>query len=342
MGFTYVSVIVRGQKTFRPLEMLADTGSTYIVLPSKAIEELGLLQTPYKVNLVLADRRSVEAKLFLAEVEAQGRKGPAFVAELDTPRPLLGVYALETLGFKVNPKTGELEEIAPEGGFLLTAAHSITVIICTLNEEENLPYILPKIPDWVDEIILVDGHSTDNTVEVARRLRPEIKVLYQPGRGKGDALRQGFQQASGDIIVTLDADGSTDPEELPKFIEPLINGYDFAKGSRFLNNRPNMPLHRRFGNWVLVTTANLLYGTKYTDICSGYNAFWKRAIEKVSLSSYGFEMEQEMNVKIKKAGLKVIEVPCQDRGRLRGTSKTQDLKQGLTDLITIIKKRFRG
>ncbi len=217
---------------------------------------------------------------------------------------------------------------------------SITVIICTLNEEQNLPYVLPKIPEWVDEILLVDGHSTDGTVEVAGELKPDIKVLYQPGRGKGDALKHGIEHANGDIIVTLDADGTTDPEEMPKFIEPLLNGCDFAKGSRFLNSQPSMPLHRRFGNWVLVTAANLLYGARYTDICSGYNAFWKRAIEKVSLCSDGFQMEQEMNVKIKKAGLRVIEVPCQDRGRLGGTSKTQDLRQGLIDLIIIIRERF--
>ncbi|MBT9147742.1 MAG: hypothetical protein DDT32_01507 [Syntrophomonadaceae bacterium] len=128
MGFTYINVIVHGQKTSRSLEMLADTGSTYIVLPPKAIEEVGLLETPYKVSLTLADRRTVEARLFLAEVEAKGRKGPAFLVELDTPRPLLGVYALETLGFKVNPRTGELEEMAPEGGFLLRAVPSYLIL----------------------------------------------------------------------------------------------------------------------------------------------------------------------------------------------------------------------
>ncbi len=216
----------------------------------------------------------------------------------------------------------------------------VTVLICTLNEEQNLSHVLPKIPRWVDEIILVDGHSTDRTVGVAKELRPEIRIIYQQGKGKGDALKYGIQQATGEIIVTLDADGTTDPEEMPKFIEPLLIGYDFAKGSRFLNNRPNTPLHRQFGNWVLVTAANVLHGTRYTDICSGYNAFWKRAIDKFSLSSDGFEMEQEMNVKIKKAGLKIIEVPCQAKERLGGTSKVQDLKQGLVDLITIVRERF--
>ncbi len=224
----------------------------------------------------------------------------------------------------------------------LNESPTITVLICTLNEEQNLPHVLPKIPEWVDEILLVDGHSTDNTVGLAKEIRPEIRVLYQPGKGKGDALKCGITHASGDIIVTLDADGATDPEEMPNFIEPLLNGYDFAKGSRFLDGQPKMPLHRRFGNRVLVTTANILHGTRYTDICSGYNAFRKTAIEKISLDNDGFQMEQEMNVKIKKAGLKVIEVPCHDRGRLGGASKTQDLKQGLVDLITIIRERFRG
>lgn len=126
---------------------------------------------------------------------------------------------------------------------MLPLKPTVTALICTLNEEQNLPYTLPKIPDWVDEVLLVDGHSTDSTVEVARRLRAGVRVIYQQGKGKGDALKCGVEHARGDIIVTLDADGTTDPEEIPKFIEPLLNGYDFAKGSRFLGIRPiRMPL----------------------------------------------------------------------------------------------------
>ena len=120
-GFAYVNVLVRGKRKEKSFEMLVDTGSTYIVLSPDEIEDLGLHETPYKVKLTLADKREVEVSMFLAEVEVKGRKGPAFVAELETPKPLLGVYALETLGFKVNPRTGEIEEISPEGGYLLTA-----------------------------------------------------------------------------------------------------------------------------------------------------------------------------------------------------------------------------
>jgi predicted aspartyl protease len=118
MGFTYVNVTVRGIKASRDVRMLVDT-ETYIVLDPETIKELGLLETPYAVDILLADGRKIRAKLFLAEVEAKGRRGLAFVAELNVPTPLLGVYALETLGFKVNPTTGELEEISSEGGYLL-------------------------------------------------------------------------------------------------------------------------------------------------------------------------------------------------------------------------------
>ncbi|MDT7870283.1 MAG: aspartyl protease family protein [Thermoproteus sp.] len=111
MGFTYVNVTVRGMRASRDVRMLAGTGSTYTVLDPETIKELGLLETPYTVDL--ADGRRIRAKLFLAEVEVKGRRGPAFVAELNVPTPLLGVHALETLGFKVNPRTGELEEISP-------------------------------------------------------------------------------------------------------------------------------------------------------------------------------------------------------------------------------------
>jgi predicted aspartyl protease len=120
MGFVYVDVELRGAKSSKVIRMLVDTGSTYVVLPSDIIGELGLIPTPYVVDLTLADRRVVTARLFLVEARVKGRRGPVLVAELETPTPLLGVYALETLGFKVNPVTGEVEEVSPGGGYLLS------------------------------------------------------------------------------------------------------------------------------------------------------------------------------------------------------------------------------
>jgi len=217
----------------------------------------------------------------------------------------------------------------------------ISVLICTLNEEKNLPHVLPKIPGWVDEVILVDGHSTDNTAEVAKQLRPNIRVLQQPSKGKGDALKYGVQQATGDIIVTLDADGETSPEDIPRFIEPLLKGYDFAKGSRLVHGKPpRMPRHRWFGNKVLAITFSLLYSAKYTDICSGYNAFWKSAWLKVRLTYDGFHMDQQLLARLHKAGLNIVEVSHASQGRLAGISKVSGIKQGFVDWVLIIRERF--
>jgi glycosyltransferase involved in cell wall biosynthesis len=220
---------------------------------------------------------------------------------------------------------------------------SITALICTLNEEENLPHVLPKLPKWVDEVLIVDGHSTDGTVEVVLGLRPDAKVLGQPGRGKGDALKYGIEHASGDIIVTIDADGTTDPEDMPRFVQPLLTGYDFVKGSRFALSRPvGKPRHRIFGNWVIVTTYNTLYRTNYTDLCAGYNAFWKQAIARVDLSGWTDQEEPLLNARVRKAGLKVIEVGHHDKGRIGGETKQPSWRQGSGAIRTVIRERFRG
>jgi glycosyltransferase involved in cell wall biosynthesis len=220
----------------------------------------------------------------------------------------------------------------------------ITALICTLNEEQNLPHVLPRIPAWVNEVLVIDGHSTDKTVEVARKIRPDIRILGQPGKGKGDALRYGIGLASGDVIVTLDADGSTDPEYMPRFINPLLNGYDFAKGSRFLKGLPHQkPWYRIIGNWLIVLTFNIIFLKKYTDLCSGYYSFWKKTIDRISLkTSDGFEDEPLINARVAKAGLKVIEVGYTDKGRIEGETNAPSWRQGFKSIKTIIRERFYG
>ena len=220
---------------------------------------------------------------------------------------------------------------------------TITAIVPTRNEEKNLPHVLPKIPPVVGEVLLVDGHSTDDTVAVAKRLSQEIRVTYQDGKGKGNALRYGITEATGDIIVTLDADGSMDPEEIPTFIAPLLAGYDYVKGSRFLpgGNTLDMPWPRRLGNKIFTVLVNLLYKTKYTDLCYGYNAFWRKAFQQVILNSDGFEIETEMHIKAAKARLKVSEVPSFERARLNGKGRLGTFKDGWRIFRTILLKRVR-
>src|SRR5581483_11053591 len=169
---------------------------------------------------------------------------------------------------------------------------AVTVVIPTLNEAENLPHVLPAIPPAY-EVLIVDGGSADGTVDVAQQLRPSCRVLRQPGHGKGDALAHGFAEATGDIIVTLDADGSTDASEIPRFVETLRAGADFAKGSRFLDGGGSADITRvrRLGNHMLSRLVNFLYGCVYTDLCYGYNAFWRRCIPSLAVDCSGFEIE---------------------------------------------------
>jgi glycosyltransferase involved in cell wall biosynthesis len=220
------------------------------------------------------------------------------------------------------------------------AKPKISLVIPTLNEAENLPYVLPFIPDIVDEVLLVDGYSTDNTIEVARELYPDIRVVMQEGRGKGSALRTGFKAATGDIIVMLDADGSTDPREIPVYVGALLSGADFVKGSRFMQGAgtADMPFHRRFGNWSFVMMVRALFGGKYTDLCYGYSAFWSRVVPMINLDGTGFEIETMMNIRALCTGLKVAEVPSFESPRVFGTGRLRTIPDGWRVLKTIFRE----
>ena len=219
----------------------------------------------------------------------------------------------------------------------------VSVVIPALNEAKNLPHVLPRIPTWVHEVILIPGHSTDDTVKVARELWPSIRVVAQERRGKGAALQSGFAAATGDIIVMLDADGSMDPKEIPAFIKPLQQGADFAKGSRFVEGggTVDMEFYRKFGNWGLLMAVRVLFGGRYSDLCYGYNAFWKHVLPKLNLDGDGFEIETMMNVRALRAGLEIVEVPSFEAERIHGVSNLHSIRDGLRILKTIVKERIK-
>lgn len=217
---------------------------------------------------------------------------------------------------------------------------TVAVVIPTKNEALNLPHVLPQIPDMVDEVIIVDGHSSDNTVAVALELWPEAKIVYQTGKGKGNALRAGFAAASSDIIVMLDADGSTDPQEIPAYVGTLIAGADFAKGSRFMQGggTSDMEFVRYLGNQAFVWMVRLFFGGTYTDLCYGYNAFWAWTLPLLDLDGDGFEIETMMNVRALQAGLAVAEIPSFEYERIHGKSNLQTWPDGWRVLMTIFKE----
>lgn len=215
----------------------------------------------------------------------------------------------------------------------------VTVIIPAMNEAKNLPYVFATLPGWIEEVILVDGRSTDDTVAVARRLCPDVVVVRQPGRGKGDALLAGFGASTGDIIVTMDADGSTDGQEIVRFVAALAAGADFVKGSRFASGGGSADLTaiRRLGNRILSGLVNRLFGTQYTDLCYGFNAFWSRHLAALALECEGFEVETLMNIRAAEAGLRVHEVPSFELRRVHGMSNLRVVIDGWRIAVVILR-----
>ncbi|TDK25586.1 glycosyltransferase family 2 protein [Arthrobacter crusticola] len=218
-----------------------------------------------------------------------------------------------------------------------TPLASVSVVIPTLNEAMNLPWVLRRMPSYVDEVVIVDGRSTDNTVKVARAVRGDVVIVNEQRKGKGVALRAGFAAASGDIIVMLDADGSMDPQEIGWFISPLQHDFDFVKGSRHVTGGGSEDLTwlRRVGNQALTGLANMVLHSNYSDLCYGYIAFRRECLEVLQLESDGFEIETELIVKAAKAGLRIAEVPSLELDRISGASNLQTFRDGWRVLRTM-------
>ena len=220
----------------------------------------------------------------------------------------------------------------------------VTVVIPAMNEADNLHFILPLLPPVVDEVVLVDGGSIDETIGVACRLRPSVRVLEQRGKGKGAALAEGFAAATGDVIVMLDADGSADPGEIPRFLDALEHGAQFAKGTRFGPGGGSQDITRlrRLGNAALTGLVNLLFRTRYTDLCYGYNAFKEECLPFINVDCKGFEVETLINVRLAKARIRVAEVPSFEHARISGSSNLKAARDGLRVLRTILSERIRS
>jgi hypothetical protein len=248
----------------------------------------------------------------------------------------------------------------PHPGSSRTPFPTVSVVVPTRNEARNLEIVLPAIAavrPAVHEIIVVDGHSTDDTIETARRVLPWVKVVTQTRKGKGNAMACGFAAATGDVIVMFDADGSADPAEIPAFVSALVAGADFAKGSRFTpgGGSDDITLLRKTGNAGLNGVANALFGTSYTDLCYGYNAFWADLLPLLELPPVdapaptegmlwgdGFEIETVLNCRVAAAGMKITEVPSIERQRVFGETNLRTFADGARVLRTLLAEHRRA
>jgi glycosyltransferase involved in cell wall biosynthesis len=231
--------------------------------------------------------------------------------------------------------------LPPLDGTRPAASVEVSVVIPTLNEAANQPHVLPLIPDVVDEVVIVDGGSVDGTVDVVRTLRPDAQIVIDRRPGKGRALRTGFQQARGDIIVMIDADGSMDPRDIPTFVAVLRGGADVAKGSRFVQGggTADMSTIRYLGNWVLRQAVRVAFGGRYSDLCYGYMAFWRHVLPTFEGGTDGFEVETFLNVRSLAAGLRIVEVATFEAPRLHGESHLRTFRDGTRVLRTIARER---
>ena len=205
----------------------------------------------------------------------------------------------------------------------------VSVVIPTLNEEENLPYVFARLPARLHEVIVVDGHSIDHTVAIARKLRPDVRIVMQTGRGKGNALATGFRDVPATSSSCSTPTGRPTPARSRGSSRRCAMALTSSRGRALPRvEAARISPSREIGNRALGALVNALYRTSYTDLCYGYNAFWARCLPYMRVDCDGFEVETLINVRIAKAGLVVHEVPSHERPRLHGTSNLSAVRDG--------------
>ncbi|MBW2981197.1 glycosyltransferase family 2 protein [Candidatus Woesearchaeota archaeon] len=218
----------------------------------------------------------------------------------------------------------------------------ITILIPAKDEEKTIDLVLKdlfreidKIKDYDFEVLVVDDGCVDSTSQIAESLGAKI-ITNNGAHGKGKALAVGFKQATGDIIIMLDADYSHKPEELPLFIDKIKKDYGLVVGSRILGGSDEYTPVRSFGNIFLTTAFKLFFGIKLTDALNGYKAFRKEVVKNHKYHSKDFEIEIELIANALKEGYKIGEIPSHERERAGGKMKSRALIHGPKFLWKII------
>jgi len=218
---------------------------------------------------------------------------------------------------------------------------TVSIVIPAKNEEGYIKQTIKGVSLYADEIIVVDGHSTDRTVEFARS--KGARIIYDNGKGKGAALRLASRAAKGDILVFIDADGSHDPKDIPKLISPILeNKADLVMGSRMRGGSDE--LHSSFsefirlmGSAIITLTINFRFDQQLTDYQNGFRAIRKGVMNKIKTTENIFTIEQEMSIKCLKQGYRVAEVPTHEYRRVFGKSKIRVWKVAYRYVWCLIK-----
>lgn len=217
----------------------------------------------------------------------------------------------------------------------------VTLLAPTLNEIEAVRVVMPKIrKEWVDEIIIIDGGSTDGTIEYCKEMG--YRIHTQAGRGYGGGMREGGQLANGDLVIEFPPDGNSIPEKIPELVDKLRSGYDFVIASRYKNGAKSYDddFLTSKGNWMFTKLVNILFSASYSDVLVGFRGYRKAVFSKLNMDAQGLSWSIQMPIKFAKKDFKIAEIPADEPKRIGGTRKMRPFKTGWEILKVVLREFF--